>query len=114
MTTRTELTEKIAALRESISVHERAIAATRFEPKKRGEREAIKRIGWLIEDVEAELAVLPAEPEPVAAPADTRRRNVYAGTCECGRHVPAGAGFLEYDGRWLVFCGSCGLSSTVG
>lgn len=51
---------------------------------------------------------------PVDAPADSRRRNTYAGTCECGRHVAPGAGFLEFDGRWLVFCGSCGLSSTVG
>jgi hypothetical protein len=55
-----------------------------------------------------------AAPVVAAAPADSRRRNRYPGTCECGRHVPAGGGFLENDGEWHVFCGSCGLSSTVG
>lgn len=57
--------------------------------------------------------VVEAAPAPVAqAPAaPAPRRNRFPGTCECGRRVSAGAGYLE-EGQ--VFCGHCGLSSCHG
>ncbi len=61
----------------------------------------------------------PAAPAP--APVSTEpsrpelRRNLYAGTCECGRAVAVGRGYLENEGgEWRVYCGTCGLSSAVG
>ncbi len=111
--TRTELTEKLNRLNEVLRHHTARRDCARSRAKRTDAEAEIARYLDLIADVNAELAALPAEPEP-APVADTRRRNLYPGTCECGRHVPAGAGYLENDGGWHVFCGTCGLSSTVG
>ena len=112
-TTRSELTSRLAGLSQQLAHHEARRDSARSPAKRRGAEAEVARYLDLVADLRAEIAALPVEPESAPA-ADSRRRNVYAGTCECGRHVAPGAGYLEFDGGWRVFCGACGLSSTVG